>query len=275
MSKKERESNLLAVRSSLNVILQDNNRTRIIGTGSGVMIRFSNRFFFCTVEHNIEQNNNKVAILTGKREGDIAITVQPYELSFLKQTRLKEFTAEELTKVIGNVDTIKPLDVAFAETQELNLLQERNTITTSDGLTLEIDAGYKNVVDLEQVDLIKKNARYSFAGRVKSEINAEGQYSFEETIVTGIKLVDMDDHIIRFDLGRPIGNHRRFEGCSGAPILDKNGNLVALLKGGDKNVESCYIYGFRLDRLKAYIKITYFNPSLDVAMDLPPQKLPA
>lgn len=79
----------------------------------------------------------------------------------------------------------------------------------------------------------------------------------------------MDDHLIRFDLGRPIGNHSEFEGCSGAPIIDQFGNLIALLKGGDKNVDSTFIYGFRLDETKRLIKMTYFNPSLDAAIKSP------
>ncbi len=272
MTKKERKCIVLALKSCLNVILQDRSRTRIIGTASGVMISFGDRFFFCTVEHNIDENKNRAAILTGERDGAIAMTVQPEELSFLKQLKLEELTADGLEKVLGNVETTKPLDVAFAEMQELNLLQEESTISMQDGSTLYIDAGYKNVIDLGRVNQIKKNARYSFAGRIKTDISTEGNYSFEEKIVTGIKFIDMDNQLIRFDLGRPIRSHREFEGCSGAPILDKDGNLVALLKGGDKDITSPYIYGFRLDKLKSFIKMTYFNPSLDAALAIPTPK---
>jgi hypothetical protein len=60
-----------------------------------------------------------------------------------------------------------------------------------------------------------------------------------------------DMHIFR--LGSKHPGHDRFRGCSGAPIISKNGQVVGLVCGGDSNSDT--IYGIALSAYKTFVEM--------------------
>lgn len=182
MTKKHKETLQLAVRSSIHIVIQNNNRSGNVGFGTGVAIRFADRFFFCTVEHNVEQNKNKLAILTGERNGAMALTVQPLEFSYFRLGKLQESTKEALMFLLENLKIVKPLDIAITEVQEIQFIQEEQGVQLDDGSVLIIKSGKKHIVDIDQVHKIEKNARYSFYGRIKSNIVRMGNIAIQKRL---------------------------------------------------------------------------------------------
>lgn len=260
------------VSASLNLIILDiaGNPT---GSGSGVLINFSGRHFLCTVEHNIDGNQKKVALLTGAREGKIHASVRPPSLSFLEALELNELSVEGLKDALSNLERAQAIDIAFTEIQPLtDLVQEQCAFKLKDGTVLEIPHGEKFVPNISTVPNITKNGKYSFSGRVRSGYNEAQEYFFQQQLVYGMKLSSLGRYLIKFDLGFAIGDQLDFKGCSGAPIFNQKGDLVALVASGDEDVNSHYMYGFRLDRMISYINMMYFNPSLDQALALGPPK---
>lgn len=77
------------ITASLNLIILDGSGNPF-GTGAGVVINFKGRYFLCTVEHNIEGNQNKVALLTGIRQGEFEMALQPSALSFLDRFQIND-----------------------------------------------------------------------------------------------------------------------------------------------------------------------------------------
>jgi len=271
MTKAALKNLAFTVKSSLNLMIL-NRSGNIKGSGSGVLISYRQKYFICTVEHNVKKNKNRIAILTGHRQGDTEITVQPPELSFLENLNVTELTAAGLRKALDNPQDANTLDIAFASVQKLdNLIQEKVSLHLRDGSTLEIPKGKKNIIEIKDILTIRKNAKYSFSGRIKTRLNAENIFFYAPQLVFGMKLISMGQDMIKFDLGYPIADNANFKGCSGAPIFDDKGQLVALVAWGDKDISKSYIYAFRLDRMIDFIKMMYFFPALEEAITSRPK----
>lgn len=269
MTKKEINSLKLAVTSSLNLMILDPSG-KISGTATGVLVVYEKRYFFCTVEHVVSANRDRVAILTGEQNGDIAMTVQPPNLSLLNQIRLSEISASALEEALTSAGTSRPLDIAFTETQPLSLNQQHREVLLDDGQVIEIPEGKKLTPDIGKPFVLSKKGRYVFAGRINTHFDSSGNFNYTDTIVKNLRLSAMDDYLFTFDLGHPIGDHSNYQGCSGAPVFDSDGHLVALFAAGDPDTASKYVYGFRIDRLRNFIRMNYFNESLDKAIEVNP-----
>lgn len=176
-------------------------------------------------------------------------------------------------EALGSLKKAQTLDIAFTEVKHLTaLIQEQRSFELKDGTVLNIPLGEKYLPEIGNILPLRKNGKYSFSGRIRTGFNEAQKFSFQQQLVYGMKLCQMGRHLIRFDLGFPIEDQLNFKGCSGAPIFDDKGELVALVASGDANVASPYVYGFRLDRLISYINMMYFSPSLEKALaSIPPK----
>ena len=76
-----------------------------------------------------------------------------------------------------------------------------------------------------------------------------------------MRIKNVNENLIEIGLGAPIGDHKRFQGCSGAPIIDTRGKLIGLVTHG-KDVSTSSIYGFRFDKIKKWIDLMYFQEPL-------------
>ncbi|WP_018948433.1 hypothetical protein [Thioalkalivibrio sp. ALMg11] len=74
---------------------------------------------------------------------------------------------------------------------------------------------------------------YGFAGQVLPEFHEPSSLVTEMRVYPGLKYVGTEGDYHVFELPVPHPGHEHFQGCSGAPILDTQGNPVALVCSGD------------------------------------------
>jgi len=138
------------------------------------------------------------------------------------------------------------LDVAFAEISEgLQIWQE-----PLDFRHFQVREGLKITVDMDLATEPKKEETYAFAGRIRHDPRGAVVHStptFKYAIEYRSKM--NDDHI--FAAPELCIDKADYEGCSGAPILNDQGNLVAIARAVKHGTK--VIYAFSIAKLKLLI----------------------
>ena len=99
-----------------------------------------------------------------------------------------------------------------------------------------------------------KTELFGFSGQVMPKRSGQFFLTHHRTYL-GLKYLRQEEDYYVFKLPIEHPGHEHFQGCSGAPIIDKKGNTVALVCWGDdrKNL----IYGISIKKYKIAIDITY------------------
>lgn len=100
-----------------------------------------------------------------------------------------------------------------------------------------------------------KNESYGFAGGSMPEWHPGNKLVTQHIIYTDLKFSHTKDDLHSFALPISHPGHEYFKGCSGAPIIDTNGNIVALICGGNKGKNN--IYGISLKEYYVAIDAIY------------------
>lgn len=101
------------------------------------------------------------------------------------------------------------------------------------------------------------NETYGFSGQVMPEMHGTNALVTEMHVYPGLKFIGTEDSYHVFKLPVPHPGHDHFQGCSGAPIIDTKGNVVALVCHGD--IDRNVIFGISLSKYKVVLDITYGN----------------
>jgi len=101
------------------------------------------------------------------------------------------------------------------------------------------------------------NEIYAFAGQVMPEMLGTSALVTEIRVYPGLKFIGTEDSYHVFELPVPHPGHKHFQGCSGAPIIDTKGNIVALVCHGD--IYRNTIFGISLSKYKIVLDVTYGN----------------
>lgn len=97
---------------------------------------------------------------------------------------------------------------------------------------------------------------YGFSGLVKPSIERHPNLTVlatEPKVYTGLRYIRTEDDLHYFSLPFKHPGHEHFKGCSGAPIIGQNGELVALVCGGC--VQTNEVWGVSLQAYKLPINI--------------------
>jgi hypothetical protein len=264
MEKKEIHILELTFCSSLLLHIMDDEK--IIGIGSGVIVQYKKRYFLCTAEHLIEENKYSIGIKRGlpSEKGVEILTFDDF--SFLKHIKLDGITPEDLNLTINSFADKNPIDVAI---REINLpdqlIQDQISIQIEEE-TVDIFRGAKCFIPIDKKYSLNKKSVFCLAGMINSKKKISERNCIELKLITSMTFSNITSSLIEFNLGYPIEDYSLFKGCSGAPIFDFEGNLVALFIGGNENLKKPFVYGYRFDKIKDYIEMIYFNISLDEAL---------
>jgi hypothetical protein len=106
----------------------------------------------------------------------------------------------------------------------------------------------------------KAGVRYGFAGHTKQSLEehaliaSDVKFCFSELRVCfPLEFAGREDDLLAFRLPVEHPGHEYFRGCSGAPIIDEDGHIVALVCQGD--TEKSLIYGISLRRYQVALDI--------------------
>ncbi|MBF0571967.1 MAG: hypothetical protein HQL12_08885 [Candidatus Omnitrophica bacterium] len=100
---------------------------------------------------------------------------------------------------------------------------------------------------------IDANKKYGFAGIGCAEVQYDRYSTGYLHYVYPMVHIGNEDDLVVFKFDPQFNHDMYYEGCSGAPILDSEGNLVALVEGGDH--ETGKVYGVPLRQFRSIFDI--------------------
>lgn len=232
--------------------------------GSGVIVKYKDRFFICTVSHFSDFPDEKVGIVTGRVKDNQTEIYYLGDFSYLTQIQFEDLPdVVDLEYCLANPEKRgTKLDLAFREISLLDNIYQHKRVFDLNGIrTMTINEDGKTMLIVDDNYQIKKDELCSFYGRIRPSM-VNGVLHFEEQLYWGLSIKNIGEHFIEMDLGSPINDHTRFKGCSGGPILDTRGRLIGLVTHGENDTLKSSIYGFRFDKIKQWIDLMYFQEPL-------------
>ncbi len=252
----------LTVTSCIHLIRSNLKDLKPLSVGSGVIVKYKDRYFICTVSHFSDYKGENVGIVSGRIQDNHTEIYYLGDFSYLTQLTFDEeqMDIEDLEYCLQNPDRSgDKLDIAFKEIHLLdNIIQHQRVFELNGIGTITVNEGGKTMLIVDEDYEIDKDQLCSFYGRIRPNFTS-GYLEFQEQLYWSIPIKSVGEYFIEMDLGAPIADHRRFKGCSGAPVIDTNGRLIGLITHGNKDVSKSDIYAFRFDKVKQWIDLMYFQ----------------
>lgn len=228
----------LIIRSSIQVLTTMPGDVMPSGFGSGCLLEHNGRTFFVSVSHVTDYDELSVSLETNQpadERGQILEPVGPfYYYSQIKVT--PEMSLEDFQSIL---DEGQRLDITFALVKNEMDLRHLET----DFGSFKVEAGSKVKLYSEDAAVPDRDQRYGFYGKVRHEYQGR-VLKMEPTFKHSLKYHRTKDHFHIFLAPDVITDKSDYQGCSGAPILDSDGRIVALacaVYTGSK-----IIYGFSI-----------------------------
>ncbi len=256
----------IPITTCIHMIRMSPETDRPTSIGSGVIIKYREKFFICTVAHFTHYPDHTIGIVSGRISENRTEIIELESFSYVYSMNfegvdINEMETEDFIYCIENLDKsgAVPIDIAFKEIPLLNnIIQAQRVFNLDEVGELLIEEDGKSFALINDEYEIDKDQLCSFYGRIRPDFK-DDIFKFEEALYWGLPIKSIGDSFFEMDLGAPISDHSRFEGCSGAPIIDSRGRLIGLLTHGPKDTSKSSIYGYRFDKLKRWIDLTYFQ----------------
>lgn len=218
--------NLLA-RSTVHLLIVEPTTVEPKGFGSGCFVHYKERIFLLSVAHVTDLSGLQTCIETNQPPADNTMPLYgPGTMAYVDEYRVKVPLLESVASIEDILgDRIETLDVTFCEVKDFNptmFLQP-----ALDNGQIKIDAGQKIVLSLAEAGAPHRKGEYSFCGRIKQKIVGR-RIESAVTFKFKLKYQGTGGRFHRFIVPQLI-DLEEYEGCSGAPILDTDGRLVALV----------------------------------------------
>lgn len=198
-------------------LVELNHEKRPIGYASGCLLKYKDRLFLLTVAH-----------ATGN-QGNWAIQLA-YEGS--KGTKLHQLGGMNFIKQFNFTKKSKPRDIDFSYKLLPEPLLPLHQILNDNG-----DILVEHPKDILTSDLScppNRTSTYGFAGLTRSAL--EGPWLWQRPKVeTGLRYIATEGDYHVFETAQRYKSYKEYQGCSGAPILSEEGQIVSLVVEGDKH----------------------------------------
>ncbi len=202
-----------------------------IGLACGCLIDYFGRRFLLTVQHAVNKSSNDWVVLLGYDHTKRMEFFRPNSFNYVA----------EMTR---GSSSIRDIDFCYTEVGT-DLLPVYQHATPLGGITDERPC---HVFASDLTNLPSTDGIYAFAGHVKPFLHGEDALVTEMNVYPGLRYTHSEAEYHVFRLPVPHPGHEQFKGCSGAPIVDRNGNVVALVCNGDASANT--IRGVSLARYK-------------------------
>lgn len=190
-------------------------RNTVVGFGSGAMIDHAGSRFVVAAEHVVKRDS-----------AGWAVVVQQDGTGQLEYYRPNTFTyTGEIRK---GAAALRFLDLCAAEVSAE--LQTWYEYRTPRGL---FDKRLHHIFESGSIATPEHGQMYGFSGQVRTERHSTATFASDMVVYPGLTYSHSEEEIHHFKLPVPHPGHDAFHGCSGAPIVDFNRKVVALVAGGD------------------------------------------
>jgi hypothetical protein len=214
-----------------------------LANASGCLIDYAGSRFLLSIAHAsiaVDEWNFEVETLNISDNGEAGTKIQPFSMQFLTEASLLDKT----------INFTKPKIADFTYKRISKELDSRHDVLFADGRIMTA----KRTIFTPKFDRIPSmDKRYGFFGQVRFA-GVEGQrIVFDHRLEDNLKYVGKQGHEFVFELPHPYGSHKNYQGCSGAPIIDEDGELIGLVSYGLKTT-NC-IYATDINRYRAALDI--------------------
>lgn len=202
-----------------------------IGIASGCLIDYKGKRFLLTVSHAVDMKNT---------DWMMEIAYDPHKGT--EVFRPNHFL--HLGEIVASSGQLRDVDYAYTEIPSdiqpyFQLVGPRGLI--SEKIKRHVFVG----TDISEPST---DAIYAFSGQVFPELHGSSALVTQPTVYPGLKYISSDGsfHIFKLPVKHP--GHESFQGCSGAPIVDMDGKVVALVCRGCEKEDT--ILGVSVARYK-------------------------
>jgi hypothetical protein len=202
-----------------------------IGIASGCLADYRGRRFLLSVSHAVKMGSADWVIELGAEAKGGTEIYRPANFLYLG----------EITRGEGKFTQV---DYCYAEVRA----DLESTFQHMTPRGPQSDRIPRCIFDLDALGEPDVNELYGFSGQVHPEMHGTIALVTQPTVYPGLRYTKSDGPFHEFKLPVPHPGHAAFSGCSGAPIVDTNGRLVALVSWGDETEDT--IYGIALSRYK-------------------------
>lgn len=214
---------------------------KIGGIASGCLIDFPDGRVIATVSHVIKEPPALHLELFWSEEKRKSYTRR----LDLKEPSPKEFEASAELQLLKR----RSLDFAYQKLPNTDVPLFQNLDQSGSGKVLS--SRPKIIYSPEAIQTPQPGVLYGFAGRTLPKVEKHPNVSILQgklRVQYGLVCVGIVNGLYAFQLPLEHPGHDFYRGCSGAPIIDIEGNIVALVCRGC--VEESLIYGFPIERYK-------------------------
>jgi len=215
-----------------------------IANASGCLIDYASCRFLLSIAHgSIAESEWRAEVKSvDEHEGDFSVVYQPIKMNSLTQFNFIE-EKQDFTEP-------KLVDFTYRRlTNDFTSLHVIGFVSESQFLQAERTIFKPNFNKIKP----SSNGKYGFYGNVRfTGIN--GRFlKFEHRLEHDLKFIEKQGDFFVFRLPHKYGSHANYQGCSGAPIIDADNNIVALVSFGEKSTNS--IYGIDFSKYKSALEI--------------------
>jgi len=249
----------ILIRSSVQVYTMINKEENPSGFGSGFILKHKNRYFLITVFH-VVKDEVETFLETNLPPKESNQMLQPiggiYSFNLLKAS--PDITIEGLEELLTKPGEI--IDIAFAEyfPEKMGPLLQREL----DFGSFKVEKGIKVFIDENHIGTPDANNTFGFFGNIKHDYKGMSLISTPK-LVNDLKYHKTFGDFHKFKLKKVTKTKEEFQGCSGAPIIDSLGNMVAI--ACKVATGSNLVYGFSISKclelIDYVIKIDDINNS--------------
>lgn len=187
-----------------------------IGIASGCLVISADRKFILSARHAVTPESKGWAIELGYDSENGTEMYWPKSFSYMA----------EMEKGSG---ILSDVDFCFAEVAAdlVSTYVHRTPRSVS-------DVRPRHIFRIEELVDPSPTAIYAFAGEVKPEMHGPNSFATEMNVYPNLRFLRSDGafHVFQLPVDHP--GHKSFRGCSGAPIVDMERRVVALVSDGDE-----------------------------------------